>query len=50
MELEAKGWFLGEAEEWHTYIRKLKYLVSKPKTKLIADMMQIYGMPSKAVE
>ncbi|BDB98380.1 N-acyl homoserine lactonase family protein [Saccharolobus caldissimus] len=54
MEIEAKGWLLGDAEEWHTYIRKLKYLVSKPKTKLVAghdvNLWNTYPKAPKALE
>ncbi|MCE4621537.1 MAG: N-acyl homoserine lactonase family protein [Desulfurococcales archaeon] len=35
LEAEAKGWLLGDAEEWYTNIRKLKLLARRPRTNLI---------------
>lgn len=34
-ELEAKGWLLGDAEEWHAYIRKLKLLQKARRSSLV---------------
>lgn len=33
-DLEAKGWLLGDADEWHAYIRKLKVMVKAYHAKL----------------
>lgn len=34
-ELEAKGWLLSDADEWHAYIRKLKILQKARKSQLV---------------
>jgi len=34
-EIEAKGWLLGDAEEWHAYIRKLKVMQKARKSQLV---------------
>ncbi|BCU66909.1 N-acyl homoserine lactonase AttM [Sulfolobales archaeon HS-7] len=34
-EIEAKGWLLGDADEWHSYIRKLKLIEKSRKAKLV---------------
>jgi glyoxylase-like metal-dependent hydrolase (beta-lactamase superfamily II) len=34
-ELEAKGWLLGDAEEWHAYIRKLKLMQKARRSSLV---------------
>ncbi|MCL6647142.1 MAG: N-acyl homoserine lactonase family protein [Chloroflexi bacterium] len=33
--LEAKGWLLGDAEEWHAYIRKLKVMERARQARLV---------------
>lgn len=43
-ELEAQGWLLGDAEEWHAYIRKLKLMQKARRSSLVM------GARSRTVE
>lgn len=36
-EIEAKGWLLSDADEWHSYIRKLKVKEKARKAKMIIN-------------
>jgi glyoxylase-like metal-dependent hydrolase (beta-lactamase superfamily II) len=53
-EIEAKGWLLGDADEWHSYLRKLKVMMKAKRAKLVIahdpKVWEKYPSAPKAME
>ncbi|MCY0859774.1 MAG: N-acyl homoserine lactonase family protein [Sulfolobaceae archaeon] len=54
LDLQAKGWLLGDADEWHTYIAKMRMRLASKKYKLIIshdpDLWNKYPKAPKPVK